>query len=92
MAHPPFSDGVGAELSHDSKETHHQVTARYFLITDGTLPVIVTSAGEIFVHQAARPIKALIRGAAPAPVVAAPFPVVKCFHASLHIFIGVKKT
>ena len=74
------------------KATHHQVTARYFLITDGTLSVIVTSAGEIFVHQAARPIKTLVRGAAPAPVVAAPFSVAECFRASLHIFVGLKTT
>ena len=62
------------------------------LVADGTLSVFVTIAAEIFVHQAARPIKALVRGAAPAPLVADPFPVVECFHASLHIFVGVKKT
>ena len=50
------------------------------MVADGTLSVIVTSAAEISVHQAARPVKALVRGAAPAPVVAAPFPVVECFH------------
>ena len=97
-AHPPFSDGVGVEpsssLSRRSNSTaaHYQVTARYFLVADGTLSVIVSNAGEIFVFQAARPIKVLVCDAAPAPVVTAPFPVVECFRASLHIFVGLKRT
>ena len=37
------------------------------------LSIFVTSAAEIFVHQAARPITALVRGAAPVPVVVIPF-------------------
>ena len=57
-----------------------------------TLSVFVTSAAVTFIHQTARPIKALVRGAAPAPVVTDPFPVVEGFPASLHIFVGLKKT
>ena len=66
--------------------TQEQRATKLLLATfwlPNTLSVFATSAAVIFVHQTARPIKALVRGAAPAPVVT---------DASLHIFVGLNKT
>ena len=38
---------------HDSRAARHQFAARYFLVADSILSVIVTSAAEISAHQAA---------------------------------------
>ena len=86
---------VSTQFFSESKELKSSAPPTYCSLLFGSrriLSVFVTSAAEIFVHQAARPITALVRGAAPVLVFVIPFPVVESFHAALHVFVGLIKS